>query len=303
MPELISVVVSTYNRPDALDAVLRALARQDDRNFEAVVADDGSGPATRAVVDRHASHIGVPLAHVWHEDNGFRLAEIRNRAIGKCRGGVCIFLDGDCIPRPGFVAAHRHLAEPGWFVAGNRILLSQRLTNRILHEGLTAETWQAATFAMARLRGDINRLAPAIRLPLGPLRKRLARRWQGARGSNLAIRMDDLRRVDGFDAAFSGWGLEDSDIMIRLMRSGTYRKDGRFATGVLHLWHPEADRSRLAENAQRLQAVIESDRVRAIRGLSALSGAGSPPVGGARPEADTGRAAMRTAGAAGRNGG
>lgn len=303
MPELISVIVATYNRPDALDVVLRALARQRDRNFEVLVADDGSGPATRAVVERHVSRIGVPLLHVWHEDKGFRLAEIRNRAIRECRGDICIFLDGDCIPRPGFVAAHRRLAEPGWFVAGNRVLLSQRLTDRILRDGLTPETWTVADFAMARLRGDINRLAPAIALPLGPLRKRLARRWQGARGSNLAIRMTDLRRVDGFDAAFSGWGLEDSDIIVRLVRSGTYRKDGRFATGVLHLWHREADRSHLAENEQRLQQVMRSDRVRATAGLSALAGAKSYPLDGTPPKAQAARVPMRTATAVGLNGG
>jgi glycosyltransferase involved in cell wall biosynthesis len=269
--ELISVILATYNREDALDAVLRALARQRDRNFEVLVADDGSGPSTRATVERHSSRIGVPLAHIWHEDKGFRLAEIRNRAILRCMGEICVFLDGDCIPRPDFIAAHRRLAELGWFVAGNRVLLSKELTERVLSEGLTPERWSAGAFIAARLRGEINRLAPIFSLPLGPLRKRLAGRWQGARGSNLAIRTADLKRVDGFDAAFSGWGLEDSDIIIRLIRSGTRRKDGRFATGVLHLWHPEADRSRLAENQRRLDEIIHSDRVRAIRGLSALN--------------------------------
>lgn len=271
MAELISVILATYNRVDALDAVLRALACQTDRDFEVIVADDGSTAPTRAMVERHTPRIGVRLSHVWHEDKGFRLAEIRNRAIITCTGEICIFLDGDCIPRPTFIAAHRGLAEPGWFVAGNRVLLSRALTERILHDGLQSELWGAGAFIAARLRGEINRLAPIFSLPLGPLRRRLASRWQGARGSNLAIHKSDLLRVDGFDAAFSGWGLEDSDIIIRLIRSGTRRKDGRFATGVLHLWHSEADRSRLAENQRRLDEIIGADRVRAIKGLSALS--------------------------------
>ncbi|MBI4274307.1 MAG: glycosyltransferase family 2 protein [Rhizobiales bacterium] len=266
--ELISVILATYNRADALDAVLRALARQTDRGFEVFVADDGSSAATRLVVESHISRIGVPLKHVWHEDRGFRLAEIRNRAIRACAGVNCVFLDGDCIPRPGFIAAHRRLAESGWFVAGNRALLSRALTEKILRDGLQPELWGVGAFIAARLRGEINRLAPIFSLPLGPLRKRLASQWQGARGSNLAIRKSDLLRVDGFDAAFSGWGLEDSDIIVRLIRSGTRRKDGRFATGVLHLWHPEADRSRLAENQRRLEEIIGADRVRAIKGMS-----------------------------------
>ena len=77
--------------------------------------------------------------------------------------------------------------------------------------------------------------------------------------------------MDGFETSFTGWGLEDSDIVIRMIRAGVRRKDGRFATGVLHLWHPEADRSRLPANRARLDELIKSDRVRALSGLSALA--------------------------------
>src|SRR5579872_1874732 len=126
--ELISIIVTTYNRADALDAVLRSLARQTDADFEAVIADDGSGPATKAVVDDWHGKVGKRLVHVWHEDRGFRAAEIRNRAILAARGTYCIFLDGDCIARPDFIATHRRLAGRGWFVTGNRILLSPALT-------------------------------------------------------------------------------------------------------------------------------------------------------------------------------
>ncbi len=128
--ELISVIVATYNRADALDAVLRSLSRQTDRRFEVVVADDGSGPATAALVESWRQLLGVFLTHVWHEDRGFRAAEIRNRAVLNAGGEICIFLDGDCIVRPDFVATHRRLAERGWFVAGNRTLLSPQLTER-----------------------------------------------------------------------------------------------------------------------------------------------------------------------------
>ncbi|MEZ5787168.1 MAG: galactosyltransferase-related protein [Xanthobacteraceae bacterium] len=114
-------------------------------------------------------------------------------------------------------------------------------------------------------------MAPALRLPLGPLRRLNDSDWEGARSCNLAVWRSDLDRVDGFDAAFSGWGLEDSDLIVRLIHSGIRRKDGRFATGVLHLWHPESDRATLPDNRQRLDAVIGSERVRALQGLSALA--------------------------------
>ncbi len=270
MVELISVIVATYNREDALGAVLRSLSRQTDQRFEVVVADDGSRPATAAVVAAWTSRMPVPLKHVWHEDRGFRLAEIRNRAIRASAGAYCIFLDGDCIARPDCVAAHRRLAEPGYFVTGNRVLLSAASSERILADELEPESWGLVHFLTQGWRGDVNRVAPLVALPLGPLRKLGGRRWQGARACNVACFRDDLERVDGFDAAFTGWGLEDSDLFVRLIRSGVRRKDGRFATGVLHLWHPESERSRLPGNQGKLDLILHSERVRAMQGLSAL---------------------------------
>jgi len=245
---------------------LRALSRQSDRNFEIVVADDGSGPATACVVREWASRL--PIKHVWHEDRGFRLSDIRNRGIRESAGTYVLFLDGDCIARPHFVAAHRRLAESGWFVTGTRILLSREMTDRVLHEGLEPESWRLGRWLLPRTRGELNRLAPLLSLRLGGMRKLTARRWRGARGSNMAFWRADLEKVDGFDASFSGWGREDSDLFIRLIRAGVRRKDGRFATGVLHLWHPEADRSRLGENDRQLDEVLHSNRIVARRGLS-----------------------------------
>jgi len=270
--ELISVIVTTYNREDALDAVLQSLAQQNDPDFEVIVADDGSGPATAKLVDTWRTKIGNRLEHVWHADRGFRAGEIRNRAILAARGGYCVFLDGDCIVRPDFVANHRQLAEPGWFVTGNRVLLSADLTKRVLAEKLTPQTWNFVRWLAERRRGGVNRLSALLDLPLGPLRRIRRRVWQGARSCNLAIWRSDLDRVDGFDADYQGWGKEDSDLIVRLLRAGVRRKDGVFATGVLHLWHTEADRSRLSENECKLAAVIADGRVRARRGLSSVQG-------------------------------
>jgi glycosyltransferase involved in cell wall biosynthesis len=265
--DLISVVVSTYERPDALAAVLRGLSRQSDRNFEAIVADDGSGPATAAVIAQWTEKLGVRLAHARHEHAGFRAAEIRNRAIMASKGDYCIFLDGDCIPRKDFIAQHRRLAEPGWFVAGNRTLLSEQLTGDVLARELEPEQWSLASLLGRR---GINRLAPALRLPLGALRKAGPNRWEGARTCNLAVARADFVRIDGFDASYNGWGLEDSDLAIRLIHAGVRRKDGRFATGVFHLWHKDNERTGLSANQARLDEVLRGDRVRALRGLSSL---------------------------------
>ncbi len=270
MADLISVIVTTYNREDALDAVLRSLARQSDRDFEVVVADDGSRPATAALVDSWKDKLGRPLMHVWHDDRGFRAAECRNRAILASHGSYCIFLDGDCLARPDFIAAHRRLAEPGWFVTGNRVLLSPELTENVLRNKLAPETWGFDTFVAQRVRGGVNRILTLLRLPLGPLRRLRKTTWQGARSANLAVWRSDLDQVDGFDADYAGWGKEDSDIIVRLMRAGRRRKDGAFATAVLHLWHAQADRSQLPQNERKLSDIIAGGDIRARRGLSAL---------------------------------
>ncbi|HTT46423.1 MAG TPA: glycosyltransferase family 2 protein [Pseudolabrys sp.] len=280
MSELISVIVTTYNREDALDAVLASLARQTDADFEVVVADDGSAAPTAATIEAWKGKLGRRLDHMWHDDRGFRAAEIRNRAILASRGAYCIFLDGDCIARPDFVATHRQLAEPGCFVTGNRILLSPALTSKVLRDKLAPETWTFAHWLAERLRGGVNRLSALLHLPLGPLRRLRRSAWRGARSCNLAIWRADLDRVDGFDGDYSGWGKEDSDIIVRLLHAGVARKDGVFATGVLHLWHADYGRERLAENERKLSDSLEGNRVRARRGLSALKAAPSPAMAG-----------------------
>jgi glycosyltransferase involved in cell wall biosynthesis len=266
----ISLIVTTYNRPDALNAVLRGLAQQIDQHFEVIVADDGSTAETADLLKSWKTQLRQPLTHVWHEDRGFRAAEIRNRAILASSGTYCIFLDGDCIPRRNFVTEHRQLAEAGWFVVGNRVLMSHELTDRVLGHGLTPEKWTLSEAVLSRLTGGLNRISPLLQARLGPVRRLRPNYWWGARSCNLAVWRSDLDRIDGFDHTYVGWGLEDSDLLIRLLRAGIHRKDGRFSTGVFHLWHPLADPSQLSVNQQLLDSIAHSSRIRALLGLSAL---------------------------------
>ena len=207
MAELISIIVTTYNREDALDAVLRSLARQDDGHFEIIIADDGSGEATAKLIDTWKTKFGR-LDHVWHPDFGFRAAEIRNRAILAARGVYCVFLDGDCIVRPDFVAIHRRLAEPGWFVTGNRVLLSADLTTKVLREKLMPGAW-SSDVGSPSVGAAVSIACRRCCICRWPFRRVRQRAWQGARSCNLAIWREDLDRVDGFDADYSGWGKED----------------------------------------------------------------------------------------------
>lgn len=265
-----TLIITTYNRPDALDAVLRAVARQTRQPMEVLIADDGSASPTRDVITSWRGKFSVPLHHIWQEDRGFRAAEARNRALARATGDLVIFLDGDCLPAPDFVARHAALAEPGFFVAGHRILLSSKFTAEVLAGGVTVETLPVARLVPLRLSGAVNRLIPALRLGDGVWRRR-RQDWQGVRTCNLAVWRQDMLRIDGLDSAFQGWGLEDTDLAIRLVSAGIKRKDGRFATGVFHLWHREADRSSLNQNRQLLDAMIAERRIRAVKGLSSLA--------------------------------
>ncbi|MFZ5539694.1 MAG: glycosyltransferase family 2 protein [Pseudomonadota bacterium] len=264
---LISVIVTTYNRPDALRAVLAGLFEQTDRGFEVIVADDGSRDDTRALVESMAAGAPIPVRHVWQEDRGFRAGAARNRAAAVAAGDYLIFLDGDCIPRPDWIARHRRLAEPGWMVAGNRILLAQRFTQHVLERSEPVHAWGLGQWRLAQLAGHVNRTLPLRRLALGPLRKLGARRWQRVRTCNLGVWAADFRAVNGFDEQFEGWGFEDSDLAVRLLNCGVRRKEGAFATGVLHLWHREHDRRFEAKNRALLQQRIDSREVRAAIGL------------------------------------
>ncbi len=264
----VAVIVTTYNRPDALAAVLAAYQTQSDRDFEMIVADDGSTAETAAVVEE-ARKRGFWIRHVWHDDLGFRAAAIRNRAVARTDADYIIFSDGDCIPLPGFVARHRRLAEKGWFVSGNRMLLSKGFTQRVLRESLPAHAWPKSRWFGARLRGEINRWLPLVVLPPDmAFRKWTANRWEGVMTCNLSAWRSDLLAVDGLDETYSGWGLEDSDLAIRLLHAGIRHKSARFASPVLHLWHGENDRGSLAENQRRLDDVLKSGRIRPVRGLS-----------------------------------
>ncbi|MGR9108927.1 MAG: glycosyltransferase family 2 protein [Gammaproteobacteria bacterium] len=267
---LISVIVTTYNRPDALRACLDSLGAQSDQDFEILVADDGSGIATReSILHYQAENPGLKdLIHVYQEDRGFRAGTIRNRAVACSNGDYIVFMDGDCVVFPDFIANHRKLAEPGYFVPGNRILLCREYTDEVLREKILLYRKSFAFFFGLRVTGKINRSTSLIRFPLGPLRRLRKTRWQQAKTCNLGLYKKDFVTVNGFDETFEGWGYEDSDLVIRLIHAGIHRKTGRFAVPVLHLWHPENDRSRHDTNLQRfLERVANKEIISAEVGF------------------------------------
>jgi len=264
----IAVIPAVYNRPDALAALLEGYLAQDDANFEIVIADDGSGEESKRVIESYQPRADFRIGRVWQPNQGYRAATIRNKAVAASNADYFIYTDGDCIPRPDFVSSHRRFAEPGWFLAGNRVLLSEAFTNETLVRNLPIHRWRFGQWAVRCAKGDINRLQPLISLPDGPFRKLQPHRWYGCKTCNLSVWRDDLLRVNGMDEVYAGWGLEDSDLVIRLLRAGVRHKTARFAAPLFHLWHRERDTSRLADNQKRLDVILRSDRVIAEQGIN-----------------------------------
>jgi glycosyltransferase involved in cell wall biosynthesis len=258
MSGLISVIISTYNWPQALQACLDSLLAQNDQFFEIIVADDGSGDQTAELVGRIINSSTIKIRRIHHEDRGFRAGTIRNKAVAVSQGDYLLFMDGDCVAFPNFISRHRQLSENGYFVPGNRILLSQNFTSQILEQKTALHCKPFSFFVQQRIFGNINRLLPLVYVPLNFLRYRLSQHWQKAMTCNLGIWKQDFLSINGFDEQFEGWGFEDSDLVVRLIHQGVKRKEGRFAVPVLHLWHPINDRSQHDSNYQRLMERVNN---------------------------------------------
>jgi glycosyltransferase involved in cell wall biosynthesis len=264
---LVSVILTTYNWPGALKKILHALANQSYRNFEVIVADDGSTHETAQQIETFKKQAAIKLKHVWQPDEGFQASKIRNKAVAIANGSYLIFLDGDCIPLPTFIERHVKLARHGWFVAGNRILLSEKFTKCLFDGELSIPKFNWSDWIRHRRLGNCNRISPLVYLPLFP-RKLQPKNWKGAQSCNLGMWKTDFMQVNGFDEIYRGWGYEDSDLIIRLIKIGITKKQGRFAIPVIHLWHPQNHSSETIKNLEILLARQNDQVVQAASGVS-----------------------------------
>jgi GT2 family glycosyltransferase len=262
----ISVVLTTYNRSDALSVVLKALSLQDDRDFEVIVADDGSTQVHQSRIHAALVESGLTATHVWHPDVGFTASRVRNLGVAVARGDYLIFLDGDCVPETDFVRRHRQLMEKGCFVNGSRVLLAGKLTHRVLTGQEIPWDRNAIYWLRQRWMGHASKLSGLLRLPDGAFRKQSKFVWRGIRSCNMAVWRSDYEAVNGFDESFVGWGHEDADFVLRLHNAKLVRKNGFCATEVFHLWHAESSRALESANATRVRERQTSMQVVATTG-------------------------------------
>ena len=241
-PVQVALLITTFNRPDALNLVFASVAKQSRLPDEVIICDDGSNQKTSGVITSWSRRL--PTRHVWSSDMDFRAALTRNLGILKSRSEVLVFVDGDCLLPPYFVEQHVKLVEPGFLVSGGRHLLSVEQTNSVLSGTLEHSAvfnhWKFSSW------------------PLGPLRNLSSKNWEGVRTCNLSVYREDALRIAGFDESYVGWGREDSDFVVRLIHSGVKIRSGRLAACVAHLYHPESPRDRLSVNDQRFIEVLNN---------------------------------------------
>jgi len=267
----VSIIVSTYRWPEALGAVLRGLAAQSDCLFDVVVADDGSAAVTEEVIAGWRPVFDDRLVHAWQPDEGFRLARVRNLGAARARGSYLVFIDGDCIPRRHFVAAIRRGLISGWFLAASRLQLSERLSLRVMYDGVPVERWSTPTL-LARARRDIEgwrHLTPRDRRRAWRPRLPDFAPQRNSYGFCAGVSRTDFEAVNGYDGRFVGWGDEDVDLATRLRRLGLRCGYAGPRTALLHLWHP----SHVPDDRPTwwlLQDTIHSERTEAIDGYREL---------------------------------
>ena len=231
-PSTVSLLITTYNWPRALARTLDSVRRQSRLPDEVVIADDGSGPETRALLQRCAADFPTPLRHVWQQDLGFRAARARNLAISAAGGQYIVLLDGDMVLHPRFIADHLAAASPGHFVQGSRVLMSSQFSERMLSDPSLQPGFSS---------GGIKRRRHTLRLPL---LSKLYMRLRGSRPGmiktcNQGWWRDDLIRLNGFDERMHGWGREDEELALRAMHAGIGCRHLRLSALGFHLHHQE----------------------------------------------------------------
>ena len=247
----ISLIITTYNRPDALFNVLKSVENQNKLPDEVIIADDGSAETTRTLIEGFKSKSKLKIMHSFQKDIGFRAARSRNRAISKANGEYIVMIDGDMILHKDFIYDHFRNAQIGYFVQGTRVLLTDKRTKKML------ENFKPIThFLEAGLNNRKNAIHSDFLSKIFSVKKNLLR---GIKTCNVAFFKDDCIGVNGFNNEFEGWGKEDSEFFVRMMNKGINRKTLRFNAIQYHLWHMEANRDLLKKNEQLLNKTIDEN--------------------------------------------
>lgn len=242
----VSLVVSTYNWPEALNLCLISISKQTLLPDEVIIADDGSTDETLKLIEKHKRNFPIPIIHVWQPDEGFQLSKIRNKAIAASSQKYIVQIDGDLILEKHFIEDHVAFRKENTFVSGSRVIMNSDLSKKLI--------MLQKTNVPLTSKGLLNTFN-GVRLPF--LSKRMENYKQEdiyyLRGCNMAFWRDDLVKVNGYNEAFIGWGREDNEIGLRLIHSGVRKRIIKFSGIVFHIFHQEKTRHGLNINDELMQ--------------------------------------------------
>ena len=241
-----SLVITTYNFKEALEVVLLSILKQTIYPNEIIIADDGSGDDTRQLINKFVSQCKLPIIHSWQEDDGFRAAASRNKAIAKASYAYIILIDGDMILHRDFIKDHLFNAQKGYFIQGSRVLLKEDKSQEVLKKKVT-------TFSFFERGLDNRKNAIKFKL-LTNILSYGTKKLRGIKTCNISFFREDCMSVNGFNEDFVGWGREDSEFVIRLMNKKIFRKNIKFSAIAYHIYHNESSKKTLDKN----DAILEN---------------------------------------------
>ena len=228
-----SLIICTYNWPEALSFVLESVALQIELPDEIIVADDGSSESTSRIIDDFAKSIAIPVIHSWQEDLGCRIPHSRNKAISKSNFEYIIVIDGDTVLHNSFIKDHKRFAKPGVYIQGSRVLLQPDFTKTLFKNNL----FRKPSFFSRHSKNKLNMLyLPHFSVLMGFIKSRSINR---IRGCNFSIFKADILKVNGFNEEITTWGREDSEFVQRLFNSGMSKQHIKFPGIQYHLYHKE----------------------------------------------------------------
>lgn len=259
----ISIIISTYNAEEWLEKVLWSYEAQNFKDFEIVIADDGSKKPTFDLLERIQKEVSFPIIHVWHEDNGFQKTIILNKSIVKCNADYILMSDGDCIVRQDFVATHVGKKERGYFLSGGYFKLPMDISLKISKENIVNQDCFNLKWLVA------NGLKPSFKnnkLNASPLKAKILNTitptnasWNGHNASGWK---KDILAVNGFDERMQ-YGGEDREMGERLFNKGIKSKQIRYNAICLHLDHARGYVSEEAiEKNQKIRATVKNDNLK-----------------------------------------
>ncbi len=240
-----SVIISFYNKIDYLKLLLEGFERQSYRDFEVIIADDGSKPEIVAQIKEIQQNYFFNTTHVWHEDTGWRKNEILNKAVRLTQTPYIIFVDGDCIPHKHFVKEHLNYKQMGVCLTGRRVNLSQEITNKITTQVVKNGTLEkiVVEFIISSFKKEANHIETGFYFKNKYLRKWSSEKKVGILGCNFSLHKEDLLKINGFDERYKAAAVgEDSDIHYRLELLGMKIKSVKNLAIQYHLYHLELER-------------------------------------------------------------